>query len=798
MVGWPGPAALGWLAFTLYLLLPTALPLRLDGVPLNQRGELLGLVGLGVVLLLAVIAWLLRLSDARGPHGPLGGSRSGWMPAAALVGATVLLVGLGALKLAFPRSEALRLCLRSPEVDAAGCLWSPEGRVAPDLTRYEDQLAFDETAGRSWRLGYLNSSPEFNLWDQPPETPMGRRESYRRARANPFEASVSLSPRLSALLGDRFADDRGLVHFSGRLRGRLVVTSAAGGPWFASAPERLDQLESFRFTVPRAGLEGLRWTYWSYDCPGEEAEWCAREMVFRTLSHPAAVLEVRVVRPDGPETAPLGYGHLLRLDRNPFARAARWAEALAVALLAGGGVVWPVARALHQALWFLAGLGAWRGLTMASGAVGLSALAYLVIEARLASSRGYATLFDPGASFWLTLPGMALVLLAATRPRWRERLGAGAAGPSSRSGLLLWVLPFCAYVLILTATLAPQTDEATPWWPGDDNLAGASRGREVLREAALSGDFAVIAKPAFPYLRAAGYLVLGEGERFTSIAVGIAFLLVYAIVTYGGLHTCLAAIARGSAPARWCAVALYVATALWLANAYLGYGANFAANLFTEGPAWLAFMLSAALVLRATGDGLDPRLVAGVGVTLTIAVLCRATLVGHVPLFAAALLTTEPIDRRAAGVVVRGVVVPLALALAAMVGHATIIGAWGDTGWYLAANSRIRPGMSLAGLFGEPLHRLVPTRQAGAQIALVAVLYLAALARTRRRHGAWAAPPVLRLLAFGGTLLLFGFVAQLPILPAPYYPRTIMPTYFFLLALLPMWIDRLTRPGATA
>ena len=780
-----GSVVASWVAFAVYLVTPTALLLRLDGIPLNTRGEFVALLGLGVVLLVAVTAWVLRLAEATGPPGPV--------ERAVLVGVTALLLAMSGLKLAFPRDDALRLCLRSPEVPVTGCLWSPEDRAAPALTRHEDRLWFDEAAGRSWRLGYVNSVIQFNLYGEPPDEPTARRQEFRRARAHPFEASFTLSPRLAGLLGDRFADEHGRVHLSGRVRGRLVVDSAGGTVHFASIPDRLAELQAFELAVPRAALAGLRFTYRNYDCPGAALESCTEEMTFRTLPHEQAAIEVRVTSSGSPGTVPLGYGHLLWHGRDLTAALAWWAEALALSLFAGVALLGPIVQASTRRLSALASLGARDGLVAGAAALAVSTAVYGVVEPRLASSQVYATLFDSGVSFWLTVPGMVLVLLAATRPRWRGHLGRDAMGHGSRSGLALWLLPFCGYALLQTIARAPATDQATPWWPGDDNLAGASRGRDVLQEGTLSRDFASIAKSAFPYLRAAGYLVLGEGERFTSIAVGIAFLLVYAVVTYCVFRTCLTITGRGNTVARASAIVLYLAVALWLANAYLGYGAVFSANLFTEGPAWVAFMLSAAFLLRASVTRLDGRLVAGVSVLLAISVLCRSTLVGYVPLFLAALLATEGIDRRGVRVVLAGVLVPLALTIAIIVVHATIIHAWDDVVWYLSVNSTIRPGASMKSVFSEPLHRLVPTRQAGFQLLLTAGLYLATLVRERLRRGRWTAPSVLRLIGLGGALLLFGFVVQVPLLPAPYYPRMIIQTYFFLLAFLPAWVDRLTR-----
>jgi hypothetical protein len=786
--------ALAWLAFATYLFTPTSLPLVLDGIPINARPEFLGLVVLGMAAWVAATAWLLGLSAAPAPPPPPGARWRRLVCLTPLLGATVVLFGLSGVKLAFPRSDAIPLCLRSPEIGAPGCLWSPEGRGTPRVTRYENRLSFDEAAGRSWRLGYLNSSPEFNLYGHPDETPIGRRQRFRSQRANPFEAFAELSPQLAGLLSRRFADDQGVVTFSGRLRGVLEVTSADGARRFASAPGQLGELRAFRVAVPRGAIEGLGWVYRNYDCPDGPLEACTATMTFRTVPHSRAILEVQVVQPGTLNTVALGYGPAAWASRQVPAVLARWLEAVALACFAWGAVGGPIARAVARTISPVArGLGVLEGILVPGAALGLSTLAYGRAVATLVSAQRYATLFDSAVSFWLTLPGTAALLLAATRTRWRARLRPVAAGPSSRAGLLLWLLPFCAYALLQAARLAPRTDEATLWWPGDDNLTWASRGKDVLREGTLAWAFASIAKLAFPYLRAAGYVVLGEGERFTSIAIGIAFLLVYAIAAHCVFQTCLAAIERGGAALRAGTVVLYGMITLWLANALLAYGATWAVNLFTEGPAWIAFTLSVALLLKATGGHLDGRAVAAVGGTFAAAILFRSTLVVFIPLFVVVLLTSESAGPRALGTVVRGILVPVTAAAALMAAHATIVGAWSHVVWYLSTNTNLRPGMSLASAFGAPPQQLVPTREAGVQLTLFATLFLLTLGRERRRGGRWTVGPVLRLVAFGFAVFLFGFLLQMPMLPAPYYPRTIMPTYFFLIVFLAMWADRWSR-----
>jgi hypothetical protein len=238
---------------------------------------------------------------------------------------------------------------------------------------------------------------------------------------------------------------------------------------------------------------------------------------------------------------------------------------------------------------------------------------------------------------------------------------------------------------------------------------------------------------------------------------------------------------------------LYPTLLYWLAHALLAYGAEHSSHLFTEGPAWVPFTLSAALLLRAAVGRLDGRLVGAVGVIFAASILGRSTLVVLAPMFLVALLAFAPGSPRARGVIFRGIGLPLAAGLGVVFAHATIVGAWRHVGWYLGANTNIRPAMSLASAFDEPLHRLVPSRAAAAQLAVVGALYLIVLWKERWVAGRWTARPVLWVLGFGGVLVLCGFLVQVPMLPAPYYPRTIMPTYFFLLAFLPAWLDRWSR-----
>jgi hypothetical protein len=786
-IGWDASV---WLAFTAYLLTPTALRVWLDGVPLNTRAELAGFALVSIVAGGALLAWSLRLRDDPDRPGVAGHRGSRVVPLAIV---TTLLLGLSGLKAVFPSRDGLSLCLRSPEVDTAGCLWSPEGPGHASVTRYEARLWFDEAAGRSWRLGYLNDVTRFNLHRERPDTREGRRQRFRSERANPFEASGEVPPPVVALLSRDFVDGAGLVWLSGRTRGALLVRSADGEDRYASGSD-LGALETFRFAVPRADLAGLGWRYRNYDCPDGALEECARDMTFRTLPLRDAVLDVRVLRPGTSESVHLGLGQLLWASRAPPAVLARVLEALALVLFAGVAIAWPVGRAVAARLGAaIRGLDRLEALAVPAAAVGLAALLYRVAIGPPVSAHRYATLFDPATSLWLTLPGVALLLLLAARPRWRARLGP-AAGPSSRSGFLLWLLPFAGYAVLQIARHAPATDEATPLWPGDDNLTYSSRGKEVLRAHTLDRAYDGITKSAFPYLRAAGYLVLGEGERYTSVAIGAAFLVIYGVVAYCAWQTCRSAVERGGTSLRAATVVLYPTMLVWLANALLSYGATFAAYLFSEGPAWAAFMLAVALVLRATAAHLDRRLAIAAGVTFAVAVLCRLPLVTFAPLLLAALLTRASTRGPEMATALRAILLPLLGVLGLIALQGTVIGAWSRTVWYVGANTSLRPGMTLRSVFGAGADKLVPNREAWIQIVVFGALYLLVVGHERRRSGGWASGPVLRLLGFGGALLLCGFLLQVPMLPAPYYPRTIMPTYFFLIAFLPLWLARLAAP----
>ena len=788
---WPARPS-GWIvasvvAFIAYVLTPTSLPVLLDGRPLTTRGELLGFLVAATAAGAAGVAWALRLRGAPGEGGLASPRRGGpRLQVTLLVSATLLLAALSLLKVAFPREAALPLCLRSPEVPAPGCLWSPEGRGHPEVTRHENRLSFDAAAGRSWRLGYLNTL-DFSLYGHPPETREGRRQLLRRARANPFEASVMLPRHLAALLTQSFADSAGLVWFSVRARGSLTVTSADGVDRHVAARD-LDVLHTGRFAVPQAALEGLTFVYRNFDCPEGPLAACAERLTFRTIPERAAVLDVRVVRSTGPRV-PLGYGHVLWARRSVPALAARSLEVVAFGLLALGAILAPVAGSLADRVRVaIREMGAREALAMPAVAVAAAALAYLGVAGRPVGGRVYATLFDAGLSFWLTLPGTVALILGATRSPWRRRLGQVA----TRSGLALWLLPMLGYALLEVARHVPASDHATLWTPGDDHLTWASRAKDVLRDQTLSPAFASIAKSTFPYQRALGYWVLGEGERFTSIAVGVAFLVTYAIAAYCMYLTCAAVVVRGPRALRAVTVLLYPMLLFWLAQSLLAYGANHAARLFTEGPAWVAFTLSTAFLLRVAAGHFDGRLAAATGVMLAAAILGRSNLLVWAPVFIAATLSFT-IDRpRAWAMARRGILLPLVVGLGLVAAHATVIGAWSRVGWYLGANTSLRAGMSVASAFGQPLHLLFP-RGTAILLAAFGALYFWVVWRERQAAGRWTAGPVWWLLGFGGVLALCGYVLQVPLLPAPYYPRMIMPTYFFLVIFLPALLDRWSR-----
>ena len=262
--------ALGWMAFGAYVVTPTALALRLDGLPLNTKPELLALLAAGLLGWARLAGWLMRSTGT-----PARASSSARVPAVVawpLVAATAVFLFLIPVKLAYPPSDGLALCLRSPEIPEPGCVWSPEG-PAPgpgrDVTRYEPLGYFDRVRGRAWRLGYLNTRT-FTGFDEPQDTPGGRRQRLRTLDANPFDASLRLSPRLAALLASRFGDETGTVTFAGSVRGTLALDGGLGaggsrgsgrasraavlpGPRAPGAPGK-PRLALPELRLPRAGM----------------------------------------------------------------------------------------------------------------------------------------------------------------------------------------------------------------------------------------------------------------------------------------------------------------------------------------------------------------------------------------------------------------------------------------------------------------------------------------------------------------------------------------------------------------
>jgi len=774
--------ALGWMAFGAYVVTPTALALRLDGLPLNTKPELLALLAAGLLGWARLAGWLMR--STRTPARASSSARVPAVVAWPLLAATAVFLFLIPVKLAYPPSDGLALCLRSPEIPEPGCVWSPEG-PAPgpgrDVTRYEPLGYFDRVRGHAWRLGYINTQ-HFAGFGEPQDTPGGRRHRLRALDANPFDASLRLSPRLAALLASRFGDETGTVTFAGSLRGTLALTAGSAAEEVV-APAGLHELRSFRVRVPRESLESLVWHYRNYDCPGQE---CQRTMAFRTIPVHDAVLELRVEAPAGSRSFVLGYGHLRVAMRDPWARTLRWLEGLGVALVgwavgavpaaqALGHVVRPVVRPSPSAL-----------VTLGAAVAGAMCLTW-----------GLGVRFAAGASFWPTLPATTLILLAASSAAWRSELVRRLREVESRYLLLAWMLPLMGFVLASVAYRAQGSDEVTPLGAGDDALNYAWLARDLLREPGLLHDQpSVVVKPAFLYLRALLYGLIGEGEQYVSVVLRTGFRAVYALAGFVVFAVLLETIARARSPvARWTPFLLHAGILVWLTNAWLGYGAQWAGLLFSEGPAWLLFTLSAVLLAHAVvGDRIDTRSVALVGVPFAASCLFRTHLVSFTPLVAGGFFLPRAGGHSRWRALFWGLGLPLAVAGALFVGHALpSLPTWARFTAGVAHNTSVKPGHSLLQIFGGDVPRLFPSPREWMVAGLFAGLLAWSVIREWVAGEMEARASAMRLLAFGCLCVLGGFVLQIPLLPTGYYPRTIMPTYFFLIVFMVVWADRLSR-----
>jgi hypothetical protein len=773
---------LGWMAFGAYVVTPTALALRLDGLPLNTKPELLALLAASLLGWARLAGWLMRSTGT-----PARASSSARVPAVVawpLVAATAVFLFLVPVKLAYPPSDGLALCLRSPEIPEPGCVWSPEG-PAPgpgrDVTRYEPLGYFDRVRGRAWRLGYLNTR-HFAGFDEPQDTPEGRRQRLRVLDANPFDASLRLSPRLAALLASRFGDETGTVTFAGSVRGALALT-AGSAPEEVAAPAGLHALRSFRARVPRDRLESLVWHYRNYDCPEQE---CHRTMAFRTVPVHDAVLELRVEAPAGSRGFVLGYGHLRVAMGDPWTRTLRWLEGLGVALLGWAVGAVPAAQALGRVVRPVVRPTPFALVTLGAAVAGAMAL-----------TGGLGVLFETGASFWLTLPATTFLLLAASSAAWRSELMQRLRGVENRYLLFAWMLPLMGFVLAAAVYKAPGSDEVTPLWAGDDAVNYAWLARDLLREPGLLTDPpSVVVKPAFLYLRALLYGLIGEGEQYVSTVVRAGFLAVYALAGFVVFAVLLETIARARSPvARWAPFVLHAGILVWLTSAFLGYGAMWSSLLFSEGPAWLLFTLSAVGVAHAVvGDRVDTRSVALVGVPFAASCLFRTHLVLFAPLVAGGFLLPEAGGHSRWRALCWGLGFPLAVAGVLIVGHALpSLPTLAQFTSGVARNTSVKPGHSVLHIFGGDVSRLFPSPREWTVAGVFAGLLAWSVIREWVAGDREARACAMRLLAFGGLCVLGGFVLQIPLLPTGYYPRTIMPTYFFLIVFMAVWADRLSR-----
>ena len=283
----------------------------------------------------------------------------------------------------------------------------------------------------------------------------------------------------------------------------------------------------------------------------------------------------------------------------------------------------------------------------------------------------------------------------------------------SRYLLFAWMLPLVGYVLAAAVYKAPGSDEVTPLWAGDDALNYAWLARDLVRQPGLLADPpSVVVKPAFLYLRALLYGLIGEGEQYVSMVVRAGFLAVYALAGFVVFAALLETIARARSPvARWTPFVLHAAILVWLTSAFLQYGAQWSALLFSEGPAWLLFTLAAVQLTHAVvGDRVDTRSVALVGVPFAASCLFRTHLVLFTPLVAGGFLLPRAGGHGRWRALLWGLGLPLAVAYALIVVHALpSLPTMARFTSGVAHNTSVKPGHSLLHIFGGDVLRLFPS-----------------------------------------------------------------------------------------
>ncbi len=786
------PHWLDGLLFVLFLgnlFWPTALPLRLNGLPLSRDLEFLTAVALlcgGGAILLAL---LFPLPRARGvsPAHPVGFVLRCLRRLPAPLSATAAALGLALLltRLAFPPTEAIAACYSTPELPTQRCLFLVDswpwtaGQRAPTLSRFEEGLWFVPQQGVDWRLSAFNHLA-FNIYSSPPGTVAERREAFRRDAAHPFTAVFTLAPGLASQLRAYYPD---AVELYLTYRGQAVLS----GPAVALALPFHDRIATETLTLPSTALAALQFEYRNYAC---DTDACQTNLTMQPLPLAESVFYVALRDAHEPAQPPMPLTTAAISQRASPTSPYQWARLLEWAFLTA-----TLARVIVGILLLAIGtLSMWSIATLLAP-IGLLALAGLLALLHVVPRSAAPAIVHNLGVVVLGLPATiaTVLLLGSLALRRPLRLPTECLWTFSVSILIclamLATAPLVYRVAVPRALALAMPVPGPPpgalpldafgtydrlflLSPGDDPLTYASWAKDMIAELRdIKDPTMVLSKPFFLYYRAGLYLLLGDGEWFGSQLSQLLLLWAVALcmlaILYGVNKAVPDTITRADRIGRGGLAIVSMGTAIWLVDSVVDYAVPWVGGQFSEGPAWAASLLSFALLLVWLASP-QTRLACLAGSCLALGGLMRTTVLPLAGIGLGLILwgghNSHRNHLRTAG----AYLLPLLIGLAAIYLHAGgPFGLPAGVREYVAFNTGV-----------TDLQALVPTRRALFMLLATALALAVAWGTTPHAAGRRALAGLVLAVA------LAGFAPLVPQLAAPYYPRALMPTYY-VTALLP-------------
>lgn len=611
----------------LYLLLPTSAPLALNGLPLDHKIEFLVFVALSLSILVYCIVWYLgRVGFLLPSELPKRPRFLFYLETAAIAVLLTLLV----FKFFLPESAQLTSCFEILGVnDDRRCVWLPEGfrlDQSDQVSRFEDSITFG-TSGRPWRLASFNDTRSFNYFSEPEHT-LGRKiQDLRGTHSHPFSATFRLGEPIAQIIRNEYAHNE-KVSFSVRYRGVVEISNGTDTPIALPYSEKEQR---HVLAVPNASIGGLRIRYRNFRCADEteETSECARSLEVLSLPLEVARLEVAIVHPSDESAIPLGFA--------PLAKNRNWILFGALALLEGLagaiGMLILVIR-LYPRLSLTS--------TRASQFVllvrrNLKLVLQLALIATISAFTIQAFLGARPILIWLGAAYVSMFCAVCLSGRVNQFFGSVIESLGTLA-IVIAVLPALLYLGLGFVTRVTPMNEVRFLIAGDDAMHYATDAMGILEHGSPHTALPFthyLVKPLFLHSKALYYAIFGGGESYYSFLINAAFICVWCItLVFWGWCVCFKTDVsiRSSWIARITITATSAVAYATLTKDFLVYGASFAGNAFSEGPAWLFAGASFALLITLPDSSRPTLSLWLIGVLFAVCLCFRFQYVMFLPL----------------------------------------------------------------------------------------------------------------------------------------------------------------------